>query len=662
MRSRLGLRGKSVLALAGTCVLILLLSSAAGWQALQSMRLHLGAGFTRNFTLLSRERILAPVTRELALSLRLADSQTVKQWLLDCGDGRKKDQALLEAESFRQAFVDKSYFLACAASNDYFFNDALTPYNAAPRYRLDPHLQKDVWFFSTMQSRQRYFLNIDPSLDLGRTKVWFNVVAVDGKRRIGLAGTGLDLTNFLRDFIGQKEAGVTPMIVDQGGAIQAHPDRSRIAFNAGTSRVENRQSLFGLLQGKSDADAARAALIASVAAPGQATVFSATIGGKRQLVGVSYIPELKWHVLAAVDLDAANVLDIGVFKWGILALLVLLAAVMSGFVYALDRMVLRPLFKLKQSAQEIAAGNYAVALPAERDDEIGDLTAAFEVMARKVGSHTEELEQTVRERTGELLRANNEMTVASRKIGDSIAYASLIQRAILPERQLAKALRGEHFVLWRPRDVVGGDFYVCRPGPDSCLLGVVDCAGHGVPGAFMTMLAHGAINAAIDEAGAGDPAGILARADHAMRTMLDTDSGPRDVATMMDAGLAYIDFAARRVVFSGAKIALFWSDGEQVEQLKGARRSLGDRKVCAYENAAVDLLPTRTFYLATDGFFDQAGGEHGFGFGNARFTDMLRRHARLPLAEQSAAFAAILAEYQGSHPQRDDITIVCFRF
>jgi sigma-B regulation protein RsbU (phosphoserine phosphatase) len=147
-----------------------------------------------------------------------------------------------------------------------------------------------------------------------------------------------------------------------------------------------------------------------------------------------------------------------------------------------------------------------------------------------------------------------------------------------------------------------------------------------------------------------------------MRAMLDTGSGPGNAATMMDAGLAHIDFDARRVMFSGAKIALYWSDGEQVEQIKGGKRSLGERRQCEYVNEETELDPARTFYLATDGFFDQSGGERGFGFGNARFVDMLRRHARLPLAEQSGAFAAILAEYQGGHAQRDDITMVCFRF
>jgi serine phosphatase RsbU (regulator of sigma subunit) len=96
--------------------------------------------------------------------------------------------------------------------------------------------------------------------------------------------------------------------------------------------------------------------------------------------------------------------------------------------------------------------------------------------------------------------------------------------------------------------------------------------------------------------------------------------------------------------------------------LPGARRALGDKRQGDYHNQQIALQPGRTFYLCTDGFLDQAGGERGFGFGNSRFADMLRRHASLPLNEQSAAFSDTLAAYQGDYPQRDDITMLCFRF
>ena len=102
--------------------------------------------------------------------------------------------------------------------------------------------------------------------------------------------------------------------------------------------------------------------------------------------------------------------------------------------------------------------------------------------------------------------------------------------------------------------------------------------------------------------------------------------------------------------------------GEQVQELKGGRRALGDKRQGEYHNQEMRVQPGWTFYLCTDGFLDQAGGEHGFGFGNARFIELLRSHARRPLREQAELFVASLEAYQGGQPQRDDITVLSFRF
>jgi sigma-B regulation protein RsbU (phosphoserine phosphatase) len=662
MKNTLGLRGKSVLALFGTTILVLLIAGIAGVQAVDSMRTYLGTAFTVNFTLLNRERILAPVSRELALSRRLAGAQVMRMWLLDESNGAKKTMAMQEAEGYRADFSDKSYFLISAQSGNYYFNDTKGAFSAAPRYQLKADNPDNAWFFTTMAGRTPFNINVNRDVVLDETKVWFNVTMMDGERRIGIAGTGLDLSTFLRDFTGTMQPGVTPMVVNEFGAIQAHPDRKLIALNSATKEAGKEQSLFGLLQNPEDAGAARAAMAAAVSKPGSAETFFAKMQGKRQLMAVSYLPELKWHVMTAVDLSAARVIDLGLLTRIAITAAALLALAAFGFVFAVNRVVLKPLRQLQQSAQKIAAGNYTVALPASRNDEIGDLTVAFASMAEKVRRHTEELEETVRERTSELVLANRDMASAHKKISDSISYASLIQRAILPDRQLSSALGDNHFVLWQPRDVVGGDFYVYREVEGGCLLGVADCAGHGVPGAFMTMLARAAIGQAIDEAGAADPAGILQRTDQAIRTMLHTDTRQRDIATNMDLGLVYIDFTARRVTFAGAKIALYWCDGVEVGSIRGSRRAAGDRHPGVYVNETTGLDATRTFYLTTDGFLDQAGGEKGYGFGNARFAEMLRKHANRPLAEQSAAFASTMTAYQGDHPQRDDITILCFRF
>ncbi|MEL0168919.1 MAG: biofilm regulation protein phosphatase SiaA [Pseudomonadaceae bacterium] len=658
-----GLRGKSLLALLLACLLALVPAGLIGWSVLNGIHEHFGEAYARNATLLNRERISAPISRELALSLRFANSEVTRQWLRDPNDPAKADLFFREAELYRADFRDHAYFIGRMDNLGYYFNGGDQALSRAPRYILNPESDADSWFFSTLRNTDNYNLNVDTNPELNTTKVWLNMVVKDQDGSVlALAGSGLDLSSFIRDFITSDDPGVTPMIIDAQGAIQAHSDRSLIALNSGAdANTGAGANLLNLISAQDQA-AVTDAIAATGAEPGSVRILPVALQGANQLLAMTYIPELDWYVVNAIDLTTAEVIDSTWLTPLLIGLGALLTLLVLVFAVAIERLLLGPLRQLKRGAQAMAAGNYDVAMPAARDDEIGELSDAFGIMAEKVRTHTQELEQRVQERTRDLEQVNQQMSNAQRKIEDSIDYASLIQRSILPNRELINALGEHHAVLWRPRDVVGGDFYIFRHEDNKCLFGVVDCAGHGVPGALMTMLAHAALDQAISDCGMNDPAAILRRTDQIVRHMLSDSGEARSIATNMDVGLACVDLQQRTVTFSGAKIALYHSDGEQVDHLPGARRALGDKRLGDYHNTSIELSAGRTFYLCTDGFLDQAGGDRGFGFGNSRFAEMLRRHASLPLSEQSAAFSDTLAAYQGDYPQRDDITMLCFRF
>ena len=129
----------------------------------------------------------------------------------------------------------------------------------------------------------------------------------------------------------------------------------------------------------------------------------------------------------------------------------------------------------------------------------------------------------------------------------------------------------------------------------------------------------------------------------------------------MDVGLACVDREARTLHYAGAKISLYWSDGQTVQEVKGGRRALGDRRQGSYTDIQVEIVPGATYYLTTDGFLDQAGGELGYGFGDTRFAQLLLAHARLPMEQQASALNQVLEAYRGDYPQRDDITLLSFR-
>ncbi|MGB4467434.1 MAG: biofilm regulation protein phosphatase SiaA [Azovibrio sp.] len=657
-----GLRAKSLLALVLAGLLALAPAGLIGWQVLEGVRHHFGEAYARNFTLLKRQSILAPVSRDLALALRLADSEVTRQWLLDEQNLEKKTLFFKEAEGYRRDFRSNSYFISSSNSRQYYFNDDHEESSDQPRYTLDQTKKSDTWFFSSIRQVEPYNINVNYDDHLKITQVWLNIIIRNGEQVLGLAGTGLNLSTFLKDFISTDEPGITPLIINRDGAIQAHRNPALIATNLAASSARLEQTLAGQLQPGPEREAAAVAMAAAQASPGQVSSFKATLDGREQLLALAYIPDLKWHVVTAIDLQAAQVLDQRWLNTAIAALVALIAILLLTFAYAVEQLVLKPLRKLQISASAMAQGDFDVSLPPPSRDELGDLSQAFGIMARQVRDNTAELESKVQARTQDLEAANRNMQRAHQQINDSIDYASLIQKAILPNQQLLQQLGAHHFVLWRPRDVVGGDFYVFRAEDDRYLVGVVDCAGHGVPGALMTMLARAALDHAMTQEGIAAPAAILTQTDATMRAMLQHCDLPRAIATNMDAGLAHVDRTRRLLRFAGAKIGLYWSDGEQVGEYKGGRRAIGDRRVGSYTDTEIELRPGITYYLATDGFLDQAGGDLGYGFGNTRFAQLLRSHARLPMAQQASALDQALAAYQGEYPQRDDITVLSFRF
>lgn len=659
----LGLRGKSVLALIIACLCALAPAVLIGGLAVKEIRDDFGEAFARNFNDLSRQGIAAPLNRDLALSIRLANSELVRRFLANENDHDLAQLFFAEMDGYRDAFVDRCWFLISRKTLNYYFRDEGTVERPARIVTLEHGKTSDQWFFSTVAGTETYNINIDPDERIHRTKVWYNVIVRDAEgRKIGLAGSGMDLSRFMDAFLARREAGTTPVIIDDQGRIQAHPNRSLISMNSGSGASTVAYSLFNLI----DDDKGRAALKAMMASAENAVetvqIGRIGIGGKTLIVADSFVPELRWHILTLVDADAAQILRAGWVTPAAATFVLLLALLLFAFGWAIEPLVLRPLRRLQSSAGAIARGNYMVDLPAPGKDEIGELTKSFVVMAEQVRQNTEDLERKVGERTAALEASNRRIVEALRKLDASIDYAGLIQRAILPDRQMIRSLGAGHFVLWRPRDVVGGDFYVFQPDGENSLIGIVDCAGHGVPGALMTMLARAAIDHALRQAGPRSPAEILTETDRAMRTMLEGSAISREIAVNMDAGMVYVDRKEKRLRFAGAKVSLYRAGPDAVEETVGDRRALVDRKTIRYKDHDLDLRADSTYYLTTDGFLDQAGGETGFGFGKKRFAAMLMENAGLPLEAQLAAFESTLAAYQGDRPQRDDITVLSFRF
>ncbi len=666
MRKRgASLKKRFILLVGGICLLVAVLSVAAFLYVSRRVVDGFGASFAVKAAALEKARLLQRLQPDIALARKLADSPLLKKWCSRDEDSEIRSQALAELESFRRLFSGGCYFLAVDATRHYYFNDAADGFRGRElRYTLDPRDPTMAWYFQAMRSPDDFALHVDTSEQLGVTKVWINVAIRDNGRRVGLGGSGIDLTGFVRDMVRSRDPGVDTVLLDHRGFLQGHPNEQYMAYNARMKDEGKRLTLFPLLGGEADRRLLRermAWLRSGRRPPG---AFYLTVEGKRCLAALSWLPEIDWFALVLVD--PAQVASLATFAPFLALLAVSLLLLLALVVWQLHRLVLNPLEKLNISTREISAGRYDVCLPLERADEIGELTASFNAMSATVRDYTANLEARVEERTEALQQANQALTASNRQIMDSLEYARLIQSAILPGEALLRTVLSEHFVVWRPRDVVGGDFFFAFPREDGgLLLGLADCTGHGVPGAFMTMTANAVLDHAISSCGAANPAGVLGEVNRRMRALLHQEGEALATDNGLDLALLYVPAGEGPLRFAAGKLDLLVLDPSAgFLAVAGDRQSLGyrsSRPDFPFRNQPVERGAGRTFYLFSDGVLDQAGGAKGYGFGRRRLAECLAGSGAAPLAEQKQRLEEALASYQAGRPQRDDITVLGFR-
>ena len=275
------------------------------------------------------------------------------------------------------------------------------------------------------------------------------------------------------------------------------------------------------------------------------------------------------------------------------------------------------------------------------------------------------LEEKVTERTIELKGANDKLSVAFQDIKDSINYAKKIQDAILPlDEEIKKALP-QSFVLFKPRDVVSGDFYWFNKKDDHVYIAAVDCTGHGVPGAFMSMIGNSLLNEIVSKKGTHDAASILKKLHAGVRKSLKQDRDSYESKDGMDLALAVIDLTANTLQYSGAKRPLFYFNNEKFEEIKADKQSIGGLEMeddYHFTNRNFELKKGDTFYLFTDGYVDQFGGDKGKKYSTKRLKESMQEIQSLSMKEQSAKLGSIIDDWKSDVEQIDDILVIGIRF
>lgn len=335
------------------------------------------------------------------------------------------------------------------------------------------------------------------------------------------------------------------------------------------------------------------------------------------------------------------------------------------------RFISKPLARISGEMKEIArTRDLDRRVTVRSRDEIGELSISFNDMVRQlkdaseaVEAYREHLEELVARRTGQLQEKMAELESANRRVVESIQYARTIQKAILPTEQNIASRVPDHFVIWHPKDVIGGDIFWFNGEDRGFLFAVIDCTGHGVPGAVMTMIASTTLNRVVHEVGVTDPARILEGLNRLVRGTLSRDSGEPFSDDGLDIGLCFIDATRTFLTFAGARISLFHTRGGEVHELRGDRHSVGYASSDpdhVFINHTIAVDSSMNFYMATDGIQDQVGGDKHLPFGKRRFKRLLTEHHGKPFMLQRELLLRAFGEYKGDEVQRDDVTVVGF--
>ena len=268
--------------------------------------------------------------------------------------------------------------------------------------------------------------------------------------------------------------------------------------------------------------------------------------------------------------------------------------------------------------------------------------------------------------------AKQEVEAIHKHTRESIEYASLIQGALVPDNNTFENYFSDFFTIWQPKDIVGGDIYLFEElrDRDECLVMVIDCTGHGVPGAFVTMLVKAIERQVVakienDENINVSPAWILSYFNRTMKKLLHQDNEKSISNAGFDGGIIYYNKKEKSIKYAGAETALFYIDKEdELQTLKGSRHSIGYKKSDAnfqFKEHVIKVQEGMKFYVTTDGYIDQNGGEKGFPYGKRKFGELIINNKAQDFSNQKEVLLNALAEYQGDEARNDDVTVVGFK-
>lgn len=259
---------------------------------------------------------------------------------------------------------------------------------------------------------------------------------------------------------------------------------------------------------------------------------------------------------------------------------------------------------------------------------------------------------------------NSVIKEKNKDITDSIVYAKRLQEAVFPSTNDLNNYFAESFVLFRPKDIVSGDFYWFEQVGDKTIFIVGDSTGHGVPGAFMSILGHNLLNQIILEEKITEPSEILSLLDKRVTSALNKKSSKQEYNDGMDIGVCVINKKTNKLYYAGANRPLIIKRGDRIFDLKQNKFAIGGintNEAKVFMQHEMETKENDTLYLFSDGYYDQFGGPKGKKFKFKQLQDLLLANAHKPMTEQMDLLNRSFENWMGNLEQIDDVCVVGIR-
>ncbi len=324
--------------------------------------------------------------------------------------------------------------------------------------------------------------------------------------------------------------------------------------------------------------------------------------------------------------------------------------------------------ELKRQVRQLTSRNIRLVKMYENLNKLGETNEQKTEIMTEVAKILDQKHKTILTLSEKFENQSKLLEEINENITNSIRYAQKIQEAIIPEADWVVQHFRDAFIYFAPKDIVSGDFYWFEEKQlldrKVKILIAADCTGHGVPGAFMTVMGNSLVNEIVHEAKTASPDWILQELDQKVRETLSNKRGEAQIHDGMDMVCLVIDDMAQTVEYAAAHNPLYYVRHNQLHQIKGSRYSVGSSQYRAQKEFKKHSIQTQkgdVFYIFTDGFQDQFGEKEQRKYMTRRFRHFLESINRLPLSKQLEVVSAEFEHWKGGIPQTDDVLLIGFR-